>query len=123
MAMKENMKKKWLIIAFLLAGCSASRITSSWKNTEVSPQNYNPIMVVGIMKNEDSSLCRKMEQRFADELNELGYHAISAVAAYGPQSFDNISEEETFKLIYKRNIGAVITIELLNKDTAGFQQP
>ena len=117
------MKTTLLLFAFILTGCSASRITSVWKNENVSPQKYDPIMVVGIMKDEDSSLCRKMEQYFADDLKKLGYNAISSIATYGPHEFKNLAEEETFKLIYKRKVEAVITIELLAKEKVKYEQP
>jgi hypothetical protein len=75
------------------------------------------------MSNQDSSLCRKMEQSFADDLKKLGYNAISSIAAYGQHAYDDIKEEETFKLLYKRGISAVITIELLSKVKEKYEQP
>src|SRR5689334_3504091 len=110
------MKKIWLFIVVILAGCSTSQITSSWKNTAVPVQKFDPVMVVGIMNDADSGLCRKMEQRFADKLKELGYNAFSSIAVYGQKEYNNIQEEEVFKLIYTRNIAAVITIELIGKE-------
>ena len=117
------MKKIWLFIALILTGCSTSQITSSWKNTGVAAQKFNPVMIVGIMNDADSSLCRRMEQRFADKLKELGYNAFSSIAVYGPHEYDNIQEEEVFKLIDARHISAVITIELLRKEKETYPAP
>ncbi|MEO8404611.1 MAG: hypothetical protein ABI480_08455 [Chitinophagaceae bacterium] len=117
------MRKIWFLLAFILSGCAYSKITSSWKNPTAVQSPADPVMVVGIMKYEDSSLCRKMEQRFAEELSKLGYNAISAQAVYGPNAYKDLNEEETFKLVYKRGIGAVITIELLDKVKEVYQQP
>jgi hypothetical protein len=117
------MKKKWLFIVLILTGCSTSQITSSWKNAGVPPQKFDPVMVVGIMNDADSSLCRKMEQQFAGKLKELGYNAFSSIAVYGPKEYNNIQEEEVFKLIYNRDICAVITIELLQKQKEVYPAP
>jgi hypothetical protein len=117
------MRKKWLFIALILTGCSTTQITSSWKNPNVLDQKFNPVMVVGIMKDTDSSLCRKIEQRFADKLKEFGYNAFSSIAVYGPHEYDNIQEEEIFKLIDARHIAAVLTVELLEKQKEIYPAP
>jgi hypothetical protein len=117
------MKKKWLFGLILLSGCTTTHITSNWKNPNAFPQKVDPVLVIGVMKNGDSALCRTMEERFVDELKNLGYHAVSSSVEYGPNVFDPLNEEEPLKTLYRTRYGAIITIELINKETFIFPPP
>jgi hypothetical protein len=118
------MKKYWLFGLILLAGCASTHITSNWKNQNASPQKVDPVLVIGIMNNNnDTTLCRTMEERFVEELKNLGYHAVASSVEYGPNVFDPLNEEEPLKILYRTRYGAVITIELLNKETIVFPPP
>jgi hypothetical protein len=117
------MKTNLLFILIFLSGCASTQITSSWRHPEASPQKIDPILVVGIMKRVDTALCRKMEEKFAIELNDLGYHAVSSTAVYGPNAFGRFNEEEPLKTLYRTRFGAVITIELMDKETVVLPPP
>jgi hypothetical protein len=117
------MKKIWIISLIFLSGCASTHITSNWKHSEVSPQKIDPVLVIGIMNNNDTALCRIMEQKFVEDLNKLGYHAVSSSVEYGPNIFDPLNEEEPIKILYRTRYGAVITIELVNRETHTFPPP
>lgn len=112
------MKKLSLIplgLFLILAGCSSSRITSSWKaeNTEVI--KYNKIMVLGLIREADRSLQLNMENHLVGDLRELGYHAVSALNEFGPKAFDNLEEEAAISKLKNSGVDAVITIVMLDK--------
>ena len=90
------MKKiKWIGVALLLlaAGCSTSKITSSWKAENTLPQKYNKIMVLGLIREVDRSMQQNMENHMVGDLKELGYNAVSSLQEYGPKAFDKMEEE------------------------------
>ncbi|MEO5563531.1 MAG: hypothetical protein ABIR18_08850 [Chitinophagaceae bacterium] len=117
------MKNIWLILVLILAGCTTTQITSTWRNPEPLPVTVDPILIIGVMNEQDSNLCRKMEERFAASLNTLGYHAASSISEYGANAFDALNEEEPFKFLYRTRFKTIITIELLNKETVAFPKP
>jgi len=105
-----------LIIIFLIAGCSSSHITHSWKSETAGAESFDKIMVIGIIKDHDRNLREKMENHLADDLKARGYNAVSSLKEYGPKAFDNIDEEEALKKLSNSGVDAVITIVLLDKE-------
>jgi hypothetical protein len=114
---------KWLIMVLFLAGCSTSRITSSWKDDTTTPRKYDKVLVVGLIGEPDRTMKEKMEQHMVGDLKELGYNAVGSVQEYGPKAFENIKEEEVLKLLYNRGIDAVITIVMLDKVKERYYEP
>ncbi|HRO47545.1 hypothetical protein [Agriterribacter sp.] len=113
------MKKiNWLVIALSLmaTGCSTTRITSSWKAENIIPQQYNKIMVLGLIRESDRSLQEKMEAHLAEDLKRLGYNAVSSLEEYGPKAFDKMDEDAALEKLKDSGIDAVITIVLLDKE-------
>lgn len=111
------MKKiKWYGIALLLTamGCTSSKITSSWKAKNITPQQYNKILVLGLIRETDRRIQERMEQHFVGDLTDLGYSAISALQEYGPKAFDSLSEKTALDKIKNSGADAVITIVLLD---------
>jgi len=104
-----------LILLLVAAGCSTSRITSSWKEKNVFPQKYNKIMVLGLIREEDRSLQVSMENHFVGDLKDLGYNAVSSFAEYGPRAFDKMTEAAALDKLKSSGVDAVVTIVLLDK--------
>jgi hypothetical protein len=98
-----------------LMGCSTSRITHSWKTDVIPGKNYNKIMVVGLLLNNDRNLREKMENHLVNDLTERGYTVVSSLKEYGPKSFEKMKEEEVIKKLHNSGVDAVITIVLLDK--------
>src|SRR5665647_988506 len=106
------MKKiKWFGLALLLvgAGCSTSRITTSWKAENTVLQKYNKIMVLGLIRETDRTLQENMENHFVGDLKELGYNAVSSMQEYGPKAFDKLDEEAAISQLKNSGVDAVIT--------------
>lgn len=112
------MKKiPWIALILLLvaAGCTTSRITTSWKAENTVAKKYNKIMVMGLIRETDRSIEENMENHFVDDLKGMGYNAVSSLQEYGPKAFDNMSEEMAVSKLKNSGVDAVITIVLLDK--------
>jgi len=111
-------KIKWsaLGLILLLAGCSTSRITSTWKSEDIVSKKYNKIMVLGLIREADRSIQENMENHLAGDLQALGYNAVSSLKEYGPKAFDKIDEDDAVNALKNSGIDAVLTIVLLDKE-------
>lgn len=114
----HKMKKyKWLVVLLLIAaGCTTSRITSSWKAGNNPPKQYNKIMVLGLIRDNDRSIQVNMENHLVNDLKEMGYSAVSSLQEYGPHAFDHLTEEAAISKIRNNGVDAVLTIVLLDKE-------
>lgn len=87
------MKNPWIFTLFLLASCSSTKITSSWRNDRVPPAHYNKIMVLAMVPDNQRNIRRAMEQSMADQLTRNGIPAVSALAEFGPKAFEGLDEK------------------------------
>jgi hypothetical protein len=113
------MKKiKWVALTLILigAGCTSSRITSSWKAENITSQKYKKVMVVGLIRDADRRIQENMENHFVGDLKDLGYDAVSSLKEYGPKAFENMTEVVALDKIKTSGVDAVITIVLLDKE-------
>ena len=100
----------------MAAGCTTSKITTSWKAENTVPQKYNKILVLGLIREADRTLQENMENHFVGDLKELGYNAVSSLKEYGPKAFDKMDEEAALSKLKNSGVDAVITIVLLDKE-------
>jgi len=109
---------RWITISILLivSGCSTSRITSSWKAENTTPQKYKKILVLGVIRENDRRIQENMEAHFVNDLKSLGYNAVSSLQEYGPKAFDKIDEDNAIAKLKNSGVDAVITIVLLDKE-------
>lgn len=114
----RNMKKIcWLLLLpWLLAACSSTRLTHSWKSDSIPEAAYQRILVVALIQESDRSLQEQMEQHLVGDLRDLGYNAVSSLQEYGPKAFDHRNEQEIIRQLSGSGVDAVITIVLLNKE-------
>jgi hypothetical protein len=115
----------YLCLALLLmtAGCSTSKITSSWKAAEVAPQKYKKIMVLGLIRETDRTMQENMENHLAGDLQNLGYNAVSSYKEYGPKAFEGLEEEAAISKLRNSGVDAVLTIVLLDKEKERSYRP
>ncbi len=99
----------------MITGCSSSNITSSWKAENTVPKQYNKIIVLGLIRDNDRNLQEKMENHFIGDLRDLGINAVSSLKEYGPKVFDNMDEKAAIEKLKNSGIDAVLTIVLLDK--------
>jgi hypothetical protein len=108
---------KWITIVscVLLIQCSSSNIVSSRMILEPINLETGRIVVVAILKEEDKSLCKQMENHLAADLCNLGYDAISSIELYGFKTIEGLDEKQIVSKLMKDDIPAVLTIVLLSK--------
>ncbi len=104
------------VMLFIVAGCSTSKITSSWKADDVVAKRYGKILVLGLIHDNDRSLQESMENHLVDDIRNLGYNAVSSLQEFGPKAFDKMDEEAALAKIRNNGVEAVVTIVLLDKE-------
>lgn len=97
------------LIAFLLASCSSTRLTSTILQTD-HPLNrpYNRVVVIAITGND--SLRTVIERRFAEQLKDLGYPSESSMEFFGKGGLNNLGEEGTYLKFCDEGVDAILTI-------------
>jgi uncharacterized protein YcfL len=110
------MKNSILIsMVFLLAGCRANRTVTAWETQLVEPVQYQRIMVVAILPDEDSVVRKTIETSFSTVLTNLGYKTVTALSEFGQTGLRNMGEDESYIKVRDKGIDAVVTIALVNK--------
>lgn len=104
-------------VALLFAGCRTSHVITAWKNPRPA-ENYQKIMVAGVINTPDDSLRKRIEKNFVDALRNLGYNAISGIEEFGSHGLENMAQEQTYIALCNRGIDAVITIALIDQSKA-----
>jgi hypothetical protein len=104
-----------LVALFLIAGCSTSRITSSWKAENIQPKEYKKILVLGLINEPDRTVREQMEEHIMGDLRDLGYDAVCSCDQFNPKTFENMKEKEALAKLNNSGIDAVLTVVLLDK--------
>jgi hypothetical protein len=109
----------------LLAGCSSTYVTSSWKSQDATAKirEYNKILVMGILSDTNRDLRQNMEKDLVQDLRSRGINAESAFEVYGPARFKRMNEQQVNDQIRKKGYDGVITIAMLNKDKEKYYVP
>ncbi len=77
------MKKLWLIIAFVVSGCSSVSLVESWKNPDIVVFEAYQVLIVGMTQNEDardrfeSKLKKEFEKRDVEAMRSFDVFDIS----------------------------------------------
>ena len=127
--LKINVMKKvrtagFLAVLLFINSCSSfTKITSTWKADNVTPKQYDKVMVLGIIREADRNMRIQMESHLVQDLKDLGYNAFSAYDQYGPKTFQNMTEEQANKKLMEDNVDAVLTIVLLDKKKERYYVP
>jgi hypothetical protein len=112
-----------IVSSFLLVQCSSSNIVSTWQSSEVLNLKSGRIIVIGLIKESDKSLQKKMENHLADDLCNLGYDAVSSLELYGLNTFEGKDENQIMEQLKQNGTAAVLTIVLLNKQKEKYHAP
>jgi hypothetical protein len=102
----------------LLAACSSTNVTNSWKDKNIEQASFRKVMVVAMVPESQRDLRQQMENEMVDDLAKRGYTAVSSYDEYGPKAFANMNEKQVLQQLDKNKIDGVITIGLQNKETS-----
>jgi hypothetical protein len=100
----------------LLAACSSTNVTNSWKAQDISQANFRKVLVVAMVPEKDRNLRQQMENEMVDDLSKKGYSAVSSYAEYGPKAFAGMNEKQVLHELDRNNVDGVITIGLQNTE-------
>ena len=101
----------------LLAACSSTKVTSSWKSPDVTFANLSmkKIMVAALLPDRNRDLQKSMEKQLVDELKSKGIEAVSAYEMYGPKYFPQ-DEHKAINKLQESGVDGFLTIVLLDKN-------
>lgn len=117
------MKIIFPVVLCLIAACSSTRITHSWKANDLSTTRFRNILVVALNGENDVRIRERMEDHLVGDLKTAGYHAITSTREFGPKAFYDMSDEEMISKLQHRDIDAVLTIVLLDKSKERYYIP
>lgn len=102
-------------LMLFLAACSGTKVTSSWKEPEISLHPSQKIMVMALVTDKEGALKANMEKEMVAALKQKGYQAVSAFQEYGPGAFKGLNEQKALAKIRQKDIDQVMTIVMLDK--------
>lgn len=117
------MKRIFVLLLFVLTGCTSSKITHSWKSANAEIKPNQKILVLGLIHDNDRNMQEKMEQHLVNDLTELGYTATSSLKEFGPKAFEKITEQDVLDKIKNSDFDVVLTIVLLDKSKERYYVP
>jgi len=107
----------------IIASCSTSRITQSWKDSDTSAIKYSKILVLGLINDTTGMLREQMEAHIASDLKDLGYNAVCSCDEFSPKAFDKMNEQQALDKLTSSGVDAVLTIVLFNKTKEKYYVP
>ena len=113
-----------IAVAFVLAGCAATKIVTEWSNPDYASPRFKKILVIGVSK--QPSIRRTFEEEFVNKLKAAG---VDAVPSYLYISEDGqVDEARLHEAVRKANADAVIITRLVRVEkktevSPGFYQP
>jgi len=121
--MKTTVLGSLVLGLLVVAGCTSSRIVSSWKNPELRQQQFDKILVLGLINDKDRALRVKMEDHLVGDLKELGYEATCSCDEFSPKLFENLNEKKAITKLKNSGYDAVLTVVLLDKTRERYYVP
>jgi hypothetical protein len=110
-------------VALVIIACSSTKIISSWKAPDATPQKYQKILVIAMMGARDQEIREQVENAMVQQLQANGVNAVAATKQYGPKTFRNMTEEEAVKMVDNDNFDGVMVIELIDKQKEKYYTP
>ena len=104
-----------LATGIIISSCSNTQVISSWKSEQAPAQAYKKVLVMGIFNQKNRALRGLIENTMVGQLENLGYHAVSALDVFGPKAFQKMSEDSIASELVNSGYDAVITTSLLDK--------
>ncbi|MDX2479091.1 MAG: hypothetical protein QNK24_01995, partial [Desulfuromusa sp.] len=99
-----------LLMAFLLGGCSTSRLTSAWKQEGYSEKSTN-MLVIGVASRD--SRRQIFESVIAEKLKARG---VNAVKSYTVFKTEELTREAVVDYATRENIDSVVVTKVLDSE-------
>lgn len=98
------------LLIFILAGCSATRVTGVWKKSDFLGGPYENILVVGLTKDESNRSI--WEDIMAQQLRKNGVNALTSSTCFPGD--EDITKDEILEYVKKQGIGAVLLTRMVD---------
>ncbi|HMH33080.1 MAG TPA: hypothetical protein VK543_08610 [Puia sp.] len=121
--MRNNLRIGWLFLVIVLGSCTSTKIVSSWKAPDISPQKFEKVLVVGLMGPKDLEIKENIENAMAEQLRLYGINAITSTKQYGPKTFRNMQEAELVKMLSGDSFDGVMVVSLIDKSKEKYYTP
>src|SRR5262245_26257610 len=113
-----------IAVAFVVAGCAATKIVTEWSNPDYASPRFKKILVIGVSK--QPSIRRTFEEEFVNKLKAAGVDAVPSYI-YIPED-GQVDEARLHEAVRKANADAVIVTRLVRVEkktevSPGFYQP
>jgi len=113
-----------ILFAYIVTvGCSPTRTATVWKNEHAFPGAYNKIMIAAIIDNNDTALRAVVENRFKENLQSIGYRAVSSLKEFGTTGLRDLGQEDTYRILCDKGIDAVMTLALIDRTGENYTEP
>ena len=107
------MKGFFILLLATLAGCTATKLTSSWTAPTAGIRDYRKILVVAITENKDSVLRKEMEAHLVNDLSASGFGAIAFSKTFQFGEMKSLRYDSIRQKLSRMGIDGVVTISLL----------
>ena len=121
--MMKYLSKLLLVAGIMFLSCNSSKITSSWISPDAPQGKFKKVLVLGLLREKEQALRKKMEEHIVGDLRNLGYDAICSCEEYSEKAFDSLKEEQALQKLSGSGIEAVLTIVLLDKTKERYYVP
>jgi hypothetical protein len=113
-----------IAVAFVLAGCAATKIVTEWSNPDYASPRFKKILVIGVSK--QPSIRRTFEEEFVNKLKAAGVDAVPSYL-YIPED-GQVDEARLHAAVKQANADGVIITRLVRVEkktevSPGFYQP
>jgi hypothetical protein len=113
-----------IAVAFVFAGCAATKIVTEWSNPDYASPRFKKILVIGVSK--QPRIRRTFEEEFVNKLKAAGVDAVPSYL-YIPED-GQVDEARLDEAVRKANVDAVIITRLVRGEkktevSPGFYQP
>jgi hypothetical protein len=107
---------KFAFYAFILISCASSKLTATWQATPGQSYHFKNIAIIGIANNAD--IRKSVEDAMETDLESKGFHATGALMFLPPEATkETISKDIVIAILKDNNFDAVITINLVKKES------
>jgi len=101
-------------VIFSLASCTTTKVISSLATDSPNPSEMKKVLVVGIMKNRETT--GNVEKAMVGELVKAGVNATAATDVFGPKGFTGLTEEQITDKLKGSDYSSVMIVSLIDKE-------
>jgi len=107
-----------MLLNLLMAGCTATKISTIWKDRQTQVLPYNKILVAAVLPEHNDSIISGIEQEIVSKFQSLNYTAASNIHDFGFNGLNEMSEDNVYMTLCDAGVDAVLTFAFVNSASA-----